>query len=168
MIRFADALEPLMVPVDEVHQFPGNPKNGDIEEIMASIQRNGMYRPLVVQASTGYVLAGNHTLQACLGLNAKHVPVVRVDVDDAVARRIVLADNRTADLGQYDEGDLLALLKEASVDDEMGLYGTGYDVEYMEKLEELLNDEEPIEAPEPEKKTTICPNCGYVLSGGGE
>lgn len=168
MIQYADALTPFLVPVDQVHQYPNNPKNGDVEEIMASIQRNGMYRPLIVQRSTGYILAGNHSYQACLGLNAKHVPVVHVDVNDTIARRIVLADNRTADLGQYDEADLLALLKDASTSDEMGLYGTGYDTDYVEKLEQLLNTEEPIDvsAPEPTNPTPItCPACGYSWGG---
>lgn len=31
------------------------------------------------------------------------VPVVWLDVDDATAKRIMLADNRTADLATYDE-----------------------------------------------------------------
>lgn len=172
MIRYADDLEPFMTPVGEVSQFPGNPRAGDVDEIIASIQRNGMYRPLIVQRSTGHILAGNHSYQACLGLNATHVPVVKVDVDDDTARRIVLADNRTADIGGYDDGQLLKLLQEASVADEMGLYGTGYEVNDLDRLRELVEDGGGFKPSEDgagvDNSMTTCPQCGATFGGGGK
>lgn len=54
----------------------------------------------------------------------ERVPVCWVDVDDATARRIMLADNRLGDLARYDEQKLVDLLTTANDD---GLEGTGWD-----------------------------------------
>ncbi|MBH0778803.1 ParB N-terminal domain-containing protein [Nocardia bovistercoris] len=109
------------VAVKDLTQYPGNARRGDVPLIAESLKANGQYRPIVVQKSTGYVLAGNHTLQAAASLGWKQIDVHYVDVDDETARRIVLADNRTGDKGGYDVADLLALLEELP-----DLEGTGY------------------------------------------
>ena len=124
-VRFHPTLEPLLVPIEEVGQYPGNPRNGDIEMIAESILVNGMYQPIVAQRSTGHILAGNHRYAALLSLGETRIPVVWVDVDDAEARRIALADNRTSDLARYDDALLLELL-EALGNEETALLGTGY------------------------------------------
>jgi ParB-like chromosome segregation protein Spo0J len=95
---FHPGLDDLLVDIDSVCQHPANYNNGDLDAITASIETNGMYRPLYVQASTGQILAGNHTWAACKALGATLVPVVTLDVDDHTAKRIMLADNRTAAL----------------------------------------------------------------------
>lgn len=110
------------VPIDTVRTHPRNARRGAVEAIRDSIRTNGVYRPLIVQRSTGYVLAGNHTYKALVAEGATAVPVTYVDVDDDGAARIMVADNRTADLGDYDEKLLAEVL--SSLPD---LSGTGYD-----------------------------------------
>jgi len=44
----------------------------------------------------------------------------------------MIADNRTADLGTYDEDELAAILKEIATDED--LVGTGYDGEDVDEL----------------------------------
>lgn len=139
-VRFHDALTPLMVPIEQVTPYPGNPRIGDTQVIADSITENGMYQPVVVQRSTGYVLAGNHRHAALLSLGEKSIPVVWVDVDDDRARRIALADNRTTDLATYDQHALLELLE--GLDD---LAGTGYVVEDLDDLQMLLSDPEDLD-----------------------
>lgn len=107
------------IPLDELTPYPGNAKRGDVESIRASIRRNGQYRSLVVrEVENGplIVLAGNHTMQA---LAAEGNATARCEVircDDAEARRINLADNRTAELGGYDDAALAELLHELEGD----------------------------------------------------
>ncbi|MDY5785585.1 hypothetical protein [Corynebacterium sp.] len=60
-----------------------------------------------------------------------------VDVDEDRATRIVLADNRTADLGSYDTDELLGLLETVDHD----LDGTGYDYDDLEGLSADVDDE---------------------------
>lgn len=143
-------------PVDELACYHRNPRRGNITGIAESLRVNGQYRALCVNrgSHTGRrneVLAGNHTLLAARQLGWQSVAVTHVDVDDEHAARIVAADNRTADLGDYDDRLLLELL--ADLPD---LDGTGYDPDDLEALEAALRAEElpaggqPSEdAPEP-------------------
>src|SRR5881392_2210663 len=133
--RVAGALEALLVPVDSLVPFPGNPNVGDVAAIAESLQVNSQYRPIVVQASTGRILAGNHTWLAAQSLGWADIAAVRIDVDDDEARRIVAADNRTAQLTHYDDRALLDLL--TSISGDGGLAGTGWGQEDLQALLDL-------------------------------
>lgn len=111
MVRYFPALRPLMVPIDSIRQHPENYNNGDIDAIRESIEVNGMYRPVEYQQATGFITAGNHTWQVCKELDAEHIPAVPLDVDDATAIRMMLADNHTAWLARPDKSAELALVE---------------------------------------------------------
>lgn len=64
-----------MVPIDAIQPHPSNPRQGDVGAIVESIKANGFYRPLIVQRSTSYILAGNHSWQAARELGLVKVPV---------------------------------------------------------------------------------------------
>lgn len=145
------------VPLAHLSPFPGNAKRGDVGAILASLCRNGQYRSLVVQAAGEdrfVVLAGNHTTQALAAhgpgdcgmtvkvgdeerpcgvcLNEPWEPTARVEVvecDDDTARRINLVDNRSSELGTWDEAALAELI--GGLDD---LGGTGYTDEDLSDL----------------------------------
>jgi ParB-like chromosome segregation protein Spo0J len=117
------------VPIDELVPHPENARRGNVDAIAESLQRNGQFRPVLVQRSTNYVLAGNHTVMAAKQLGWEKVSVSFVDVDDEAARRILLADNRTSDLSGYDEAALADLLQSIP-----GLDGTGFDTEDLDRL----------------------------------
>jgi len=116
-------LAPYLEPVGNVEPHPDNPRRGEVDVICASLETNGLYRPLVVQKSTRFVLAGNHTLLALLRLGAEQVPVTWVDVDERDAARIILADNRSSDLGGYDVTALAEVMNSLGPD---AFVGTGY------------------------------------------
>lgn len=125
-------------PVRELRTYHRNPRQGDTHAIASSLRVNGQYRPIVVNRGThtsraNEVLAGNHTLMAARDLGWEHIAVVWVDVDDDQCARIVAADNRTADLGSYDERLLAELLGDLP-----DLDGTGYDPGDLDALVALL------------------------------
>ena len=130
--RIALALQALAVPIESVTLHPNNPRVGDVEAVAASLKRFGQLRPVVVQASTSYVVAGNHLLRAARSLGWTKLAVVIVDIDDATATAYMLADNRTSDLGGYDERLLAAILAEAAAAD--NLAATGYDADDVAAL----------------------------------
>jgi ParB-like chromosome segregation protein Spo0J len=118
-VQFHPALEDLLTPIELIRPHPDNPSSGDQDAVEESIETVGMYRPVWVQRSTGYILGGNTTYASCLALGASQIPVIWLDVDDEVALRILLGDNEIArraifDLGllgpQIDEGDREKLL----------------------------------------------------------
>lgn len=161
-------------PTHEVHHpselslKKGNPRRGNVEAIAASLRTNNQYRPIVVNRGTytgrpNEVLAGNHTLKAIRNLAEKypederwqHVDCWVFDVDEDAANRIVLADNRTADLGDYDDEALLVLLESIE-----SLEGTGYSAEDLAQLQQDLQPKEPLadpdDAPPAPEYTTRC------------
>lgn len=134
--------------VGELALFHRNPRRGDVREIAKSLTAHGQYRPLVVNVGTrtgrpNEILAGNHTFLAACSLGWETVQATTVDVDDVTATRIVLADNRLADLGSYDDADLVAAL--ASVGD---LDGTGYTQTDLDALIAGLSD--PVSLTDPD------------------
>ena len=146
-VRLHDSLTHLLVAADQVRPSPTNPRNGDTDAIVASMRRNGIFRPVYAQRSTGHILAGNHTYAAMIELGADEIPVIWLDVDDEHASRILLVDNRSADLGQYDDGLLVSVLQ--SLPD---LDGTGYTDEYLAELVAAING-----VPDDEDtRVTIC------------
>ena len=84
----------------------------------------------MVNRPTGQILVGNHTYRAAVALGWPEVAVTYVDVDEAEARRIVLVDNRTADLGTYDDERLADLLTSVARD----MTGTGYTTDDLDEL----------------------------------
>lgn len=137
LVNFHEDLTELLTPIDKVTQHPDNPRNGDVAAIAESIEINGFIAPVIAQRSTGYILAGNHRYQALLGLGSQVIPVVWVDVDEVAAKRYLLADNRTSDLGIYDNSNLVQILTE--LDDVDSLLGSGYTRMDLEQLQAILD-----------------------------
>jgi len=54
----------VVVPIDSIRPHPRNPNKGSVEVIRESLRIHGQYRTIVVQRSTGFVLAGNTTWRA--------------------------------------------------------------------------------------------------------
>lgn len=121
-------------PVANLRTYHRNPRHGDVDVIRASLTVNGQYRPIVVNRGThtgrgNEVLAGNHTLMAARDAGWADIAVCWIDVDNDQAARIVIADNRTADLGTYDTDILAELLGELP-----DLDGTGYTADDLTEL----------------------------------
>jgi hypothetical protein len=122
---------------DSLISYPGNARRGDVPRIRESLENLGQYKPVIVQLSTRYVLAGNHTLAAAIDLGWDEVDVRWVDCDDVTAKRINLVDNRSADLGEYNQQALAELLRSLEGD----YTATGYEEDYLTNLlEEMANN----------------------------
>lgn len=95
----------LATPIGDLKALPGNPRQGNVEAIMASFQQFGQVKPFVVHTEedgTRIVIAGNHGLQAAKRLGWTHVAVVEFDGDNADSISFSLMDNRTSELGGTD------------------------------------------------------------------
>jgi ParB-like chromosome segregation protein Spo0J len=165
----ADAvLDSLLTTVERLDlstlkQFPGNPRIGNVEEIAKSLKNNAQFAPIIVQKSTRYIVAGNHTAQAAETLGWTHLDGIVIDVKDPEAKRIVAADNRTGQLGGYNDY-LLAELLQSVADDEHGLEGTGYDEGYLDELLVRVEPELPDEAADSDDEDDREP--GQVIAPG--
>ena len=117
------------VDITGVFPSPMNARQGDIGLISESLGKNGQFRPIVVNKRDNSILVGNHTWKAAKMLGWKEIAVTFVDVDDEAAARIVLVDNRTADLGSYDHVELAEILQTLPA-----FEGTGYTGDDLDDL----------------------------------
>ncbi|AWN04203.1 ParB-like partition protein [Gordonia phage Sour] len=144
----ASKAAPTSVSPSDLNTYHRNARRGDVATIAGSLKAHGQYRPIVVNKGThtgrpNEVLAGNHTLMAIRDLAESYpdderwasVLVHWLDVDDDRCRRIVLADNRTAEKGSYDHDLLFELVDSLGGD----LDGTGYTDADLEMLSDLAN-----------------------------
>jgi DNA modification methylase len=142
--RIAPSLRPLIVPLSSLELHPRNPRVGDIDAVAASLRRFGQQKPIVVQKSTGFVVAGNHVVRAALSLGWTEIAANVVELDDAKATAFMLADNRTADLGGYDDALLAAVLAEQAAAG--NLEATGYNADEVAALVAAAGLNEPRDA----------------------
>ncbi len=93
-----------MVQVESLHPDPANvrrhsPRN--IAAIKASLQRFGQQKPIVVDAQ-GVIRAGNGAFEAARQLGWRRIQVIRTDLSGPDAIAYAIADNRSAELAQWD------------------------------------------------------------------
>ncbi len=100
----------LAVPITSVQPYPGNARRGNHDKISAGLRAHGQYKPLLVQASTGYILVGNNTWLCMRDLGWTEAAVQKIDIPDQRARELLLHDNRSSDLAGYDDRELAELL----------------------------------------------------------
>ena len=151
-------LQPLLVPVDEVSPWPGNPRQGDIGAISKSLERFGQTKPIAVQLSSGHIVAGNHAWHAARALGWTHIAVAKNALTDADATAYLVADNRTEELGTYDFQTLGSLLAQLARED--NLEGTGYSADDVDDLLKSLDTETTEGHGRGRTKTGVCLVCG--------
>lgn len=102
-----------MVRIVDLTPDPANARKHsrrNVETIANSLRLFGQRKPLVVQKNGMVVRAGNATLEAAKSLGWQEIAAVVVDEQDATAVQYALADNRTAELAEWDEDALIAQL----------------------------------------------------------
>jgi len=153
-----------IVPLATLIEHPENFREHDVGAIAESIRRFGTWRAMVAQRSTRYVIVGNGELKALRSLGAPNGPVHFVDVDDDVARAIMLADNWIPGRGRNMPSELLDLMQELQADREL-FEATGADLDDVEDLErEVAELDKPLKLDSRRmvRKTKLieCPECG--------
>jgi DNA modification methylase len=129
------------VPIDSLHLDPANARlhpDTNLDAITASLKRFGQAEPLVVQAGTNRVIAGNGRLVAMKRLGWTDCDIVELEVNDLTATSLGIALNRTADLAEWDEPVLAKLLEELKKED--ALDGVGYSEQELTDLLAELAD----------------------------
>jgi hypothetical protein len=168
-VTYPHGLEMAYINVEHLQPHPLNANSTDTTPIVESIHMNGFIQPLLVQTSTGYIIDGWHRYTAAIELGATTIPVILYDCDDATARRLLVAINRTARLGTDDPGLLRDLMDTIAAEDAR-LLGTGWTPLQYESFLELI--ETPYQAdvedynPVRQHHTAItCPSCGAEFGG---
>lgn len=134
------------VPVEKLTFDPSNARkhsDANLAAIAESLKQFGQRKPIVVNAEN-VIVAGNGTVEAARLLGLTDVDVVRVpkhwNADQVKA--FALADNRTAELAEWNPEVLSAQLLEL---DEAGfdVEALGFDLQVEEVKEKIVDDEIP-------------------------
>jgi ParB-like chromosome segregation protein Spo0J len=88
----------------------------NLDAVAASLRRFGQQKPIVVD-SHGVVRAGNGQLAAARALGWTHIRVVRSDLPPTELTAFAIADNRTAELAEWDADILAGLLSNPELGD---------------------------------------------------
>lgn len=143
------SLESLRVPIDSLEPYPGNPREGDVEAIRKSLRRFGQKKPIVARSLKGspsQIVAGNHLWLAMKEEGMEEIAASISEMSDEDAQAYLIADNRTAELGGYNEVDLASILRELRSRGD--LEGTGYNDREVEQFLARIEREMAQDTPE--------------------
>jgi DNA modification methylase len=146
-------LRPLAVACDTLVYDPDNARKhpeGNLRALKTSLTTYGQVKAIVVRRDTNVVLAGNGTLEAARTLGWKHLAAVFVDMDDTQARGYSIADNRTAEMAEWDY-DKLAVSLRVLQDDDVDLAQHGWGQKHLNSIiaGEWSSDADADQVPSP-------------------
>jgi len=117
--NIAESLRGLAVDIASLTPDPANVRahsERNMDAVKGSLARFGQLKPIVVQKDGLVVRAGNATLAAAKALGWTHIAATIEEMDDVAATAYGIADNRTAELAEWDQEGLAELLEQMPED----------------------------------------------------
>lgn len=140
-----ESLKSLAMPIGSLLPLKDNPRRGDVDAIASSYKEFGQVKPIVV-ADNGdgryVIIAGNHQFMAAKNLGWDSIACTVLEGDEKRATAYAYADNRTADLGGYDEDLLMQMISEVGGEYTELMSGLGIDEFDMAAIEETVSSAE--------------------------
>jgi DNA modification methylase len=130
------------VAIGSISQDPANlRKHGErnIDAIVASLRKFGQQHPIVID-SKGIILSGNGRYMAAVKLGWSDIKVVESSLTGSAATAYAIADNRTAELAEWDTTALAETLR-ALQSEEFDTTAAGYSDGEIDALVEGLGSE---------------------------
>jgi DNA modification methylase len=138
------------VKIDTLTLDPANVRRHpakNLDTIKASLTRFGQQRPVLVNAK-GIIIAGNGTVMAAKALGWDHINIVRTELDGSEATAYAIADNRTAELAEWDDSALAQQLAALQIEDAELAKAAGFDDKEIAALAEATVEVQEDEVPE--------------------
>lgn len=132
-----------MVSVDLLLLDPQNVRKHNernLDSIKSSLVRFGQQKPIIIDGDMK-VVAGNGTLQAAKSLGWDEIASVKTNLVGNEAIAFAIADNRTAELAEWNAGALVGVLKQLQVDGN-GLESVNFSEADIKDLVEMQAQEE--------------------------
>ena len=149
-------------PIAKLTLDPNNARkhsDKNLKAIAASLEKFGQRKPIVVHR--GVVIAGNGTVEAAKSLGWTDIAIAEVpdEWDADTAKAYALADNRSAELAEWDESELAKQLLELQ-DADWDTTELGFEITKV--LDEPNFQPENIEQPRLDQRAPIiCPQCSF-------
>ena len=132
--------------IAELSNDPANARkhnDKNIEAIIASLRRFGQQKPIVIDRNN-IVRAGNGTLEAARRLGWDSIDCVKTSLEGSDAIAYAIADNRTAELAEWDDNVLAAQLNGLLTESEEIALAAGWTAEEIEAMVALAEDDPEI------------------------
>lgn len=122
-----------VVKLSEIFPYYDNPRDNTnaVEPTKESIKRFGYIKPILVDKA-GVIIAGHTRYVAAYQLGMEFVPVVYSDMDDEMAKKYRILDNKLAEKSSFDEDQLLEELRSMKVPTDMQAF-------FFEDINQMLN-----------------------------
>jgi hypothetical protein len=133
------------IAIDRLRHDPENARlhgTRNLDTIKASLTRFGQQKPVVVDADNT-VIAGNGTLSAARALGWTHLACIRTSLKNKEAAAYAIADNRAAELAEWDPAALAKTLGDIDSDADGPLWSTGFDKAELDGLMKKLGMQTP-------------------------
>lgn len=124
-------------------EYENNPRNNDgaVDAVAESIKQFGFKVPIVIDRDN-VIVAGHTRLKAARKIGLEKVPcIVADDLTPEQIKAYRLADNKTAELADWDFSALEIELAELESDFDMSAFG--FDISDFEDIHEITEDEVP-------------------------
>jgi DNA modification methylase len=142
-MKLADRIE--LWPIDRLIPYDRNARThsaDQVSKIAASMVEFGFNNPILVDSTTGTIIAGHGRLAAARKLGLPEAPVIVLShLSDAQRRAYVLADNKLAELAGWDV-EMLAQEMAALDADGFNLDVIGFDGEELAEMFGVDGDED--------------------------
>lgn len=122
-----------VVKLSEIFPYYDNPRDNTnaVEPTKESIKRFGFVKPILVDKA-GVIICGHTRYVASYQLGIEFVPVVYSDMDDEMAKKYRILDNKLAEKSSFDEDQLLEELRSMGVPADMQAF-------FFEDINHMLN-----------------------------
>ncbi len=138
-----------LMNVEDLIEYEKNPRiisKDAVNKVANSIKEFGFKQPIVVDKNN-IIIVGHTRKKAALQLGLKKVPVIIADdLDEAKIRAYRLADNKTAEISQWDFSGLEKELESLRIDFDMSKFG-------FDKLKEKIINEDDFDS------SKVIPRC---------
>ena len=143
----------MYVAIIDLQPWDRNPrKNAEaVAPVADSIKRFGFGAPILARLADHRIIAGHTRLLAAKKLGMAQVPVRFLDITEADAQLLALADNRLGEIATWNEEMLGRILADLRVQD-VALDASGFDSEEIDRLIAELNAQDlstVVEEPTP-------------------
>lgn len=121
------------VKLSDIYPYYDNPRDNTnaVEPTKESIKRFGFVKPILVDKA-GVIIAGHTRYVAAYQLGMEYVPVVYSEMDDEMAKKYRILDNKLAEKSSFDEDQLLEELRSMKVPTEMQAF-------FFEDIDQMLS-----------------------------
>jgi DNA modification methylase len=154
-------LEVKEIELNKLRPWEDNPRRNEraVEAVAKSIRNFGFNVPILCDQNF-MIIAGHTRWKAAQKLGMDKVPIIVIEINDTQRRAFAIADNKTAEIADWDFPKLKEVLEELKLED-IDIKSLGFSDEEIRRL--ILNEDDENVVPEVSDTVNTKPGNLYAL-----